>query len=107
VRFSSSSVDRDEPTHINTRPTAQWAAWFAERRFFPPHRRRPVLPSALGHAFPVRGAHPPHADAPPRVAVRLGHYRAHGEAASAPQVAPSDQHPQDQLESGVSGTVAR
>lgn len=34
VLFSSSPVDHDEPTHINTRPTAQWAAWFAERGFF-------------------------------------------------------------------------
>lgn len=34
VLFSSSPGDHDEPTHINTRPTAQWAAWFAERQFF-------------------------------------------------------------------------
>ncbi len=34
VLFSSSPADHDEPTHINTRPTAQWAAWFAERGFF-------------------------------------------------------------------------
>lgn len=34
VLFSSSPGDHDEPTHINTRPTAQWAAWFAERGFF-------------------------------------------------------------------------
>lgn len=34
VLFSSSPVDHDEATHINTRPTAQWAAWFAERGFF-------------------------------------------------------------------------
>ncbi|GAA1922897.1 class I SAM-dependent methyltransferase [Nocardioides hwasunensis] len=34
VLFSSSPVDHDEATHVNTRPTAQWAAWFAERGFF-------------------------------------------------------------------------
>jgi trans-aconitate methyltransferase len=34
VLFSSSPTDHDEPTHVNTRPTAQWAAWFAERGFF-------------------------------------------------------------------------
>jgi SAM-dependent methyltransferase len=34
VLFSSSPGDHDEPTHVNTRPTAQWAAWFAERGFF-------------------------------------------------------------------------
>ena len=34
VLFSSSPADHDEPTHVNTRPTAQWAAWFAERGFF-------------------------------------------------------------------------
>jgi SAM-dependent methyltransferase len=34
VLFSSSPGDHDEPTHINTRPTAQWVAWFAERGFF-------------------------------------------------------------------------
>ena len=34
VLFSSSPADHDEPTHINTRSTAQWAAWFAERGFF-------------------------------------------------------------------------
>lgn len=34
VLFSSSPGDHDEPTHINTRSTAQWAAWFAERGFF-------------------------------------------------------------------------
>ena len=34
VLFSSSPADHDEPTHLNTRPTAQWAAWFAERGFF-------------------------------------------------------------------------
>ena len=39
VLFSSSPADHDEPTHVNTRPTAQWAAWFAERGF---HRRTDV-----------------------------------------------------------------
>lgn len=34
VLFSSSPGDHDEATHINTRSTAQWAAWFAERGFF-------------------------------------------------------------------------
>lgn len=34
VLISSSPGDHDEPTHINTRPTAQWATWFAERGFF-------------------------------------------------------------------------
>lgn len=34
VLFSSSPADHDEPTHINTKPTATWAAWFAERGFF-------------------------------------------------------------------------
>ena len=34
VLFSSSPGDHDEPTHINTRPTEQWVAWFAERGFF-------------------------------------------------------------------------
>ena len=34
VLFSSSPGDHDEATHINTRPTAQWAAWFAERGFY-------------------------------------------------------------------------
>ena len=34
VLFSSSPADHDEPTHVNTRPTEQWAAWFAERGFF-------------------------------------------------------------------------
>ncbi len=34
VLFSSSPGDHDGPTHVNTRPTAQWAAWFAERGFF-------------------------------------------------------------------------
>ena len=32
--FSSSPVDHDEPTHINTNPPEAWAAWFAERGFF-------------------------------------------------------------------------
>lgn len=34
ILFSSSPGDHDEPTHINTHPTEQWAAWFAERGFF-------------------------------------------------------------------------
>ena len=34
VLFSSSPVDHDEPTHINTQPPRAWAAWFAERGFF-------------------------------------------------------------------------
>lgn len=34
VLFSSSPADHDEPTHVNTKPTAVWAAWFAERGFF-------------------------------------------------------------------------
>lgn len=34
VLFSSSPGDHHEPTHVNTHPTAQWAAWFAERGFF-------------------------------------------------------------------------
>lgn len=34
VLFSSSPEDHDEPTHINTNPGEQWAAWFAERGFF-------------------------------------------------------------------------
>jgi ribosomal protein L11 methylase PrmA len=34
VVFSSSPADHDEATHVNTRPTAQWAASFAERGFF-------------------------------------------------------------------------
>ena len=34
VLFSSSPGDFDEPTHVNTHPTAAWAAWFAERGFF-------------------------------------------------------------------------
>jgi hypothetical protein len=39
VLFSSSPGDHDEPTHVNTKPTAVWAAWFAERGF---HRRTDV-----------------------------------------------------------------
>lgn len=39
VLFSSSPGDHDEPTHVNTKPTATWAAWFAERGF---HRRTDV-----------------------------------------------------------------
>lgn len=34
ILFSSSPGDHDEPTHINTRPTDQWVAWFSERGFF-------------------------------------------------------------------------
>lgn len=34
VLFSSSPDDHAEPTHVNTRPTATWMAWFAERGFF-------------------------------------------------------------------------
>ena len=34
VLFSSSPADFDDPTHINVRPTADWAAAFAERGFF-------------------------------------------------------------------------
>lgn len=34
VLFSSSPADHDEPTHVNTKPTAAWAAWFAERGFY-------------------------------------------------------------------------
>ena len=34
VLFSSSPSDHREPTHINTKPTAEWAAAFAERGFF-------------------------------------------------------------------------
>lgn len=34
VLFSSNPDDHAEPTHINSRPTATWAAWFAERGFF-------------------------------------------------------------------------
>jgi SAM-dependent methyltransferase len=34
ILFSSSPGDFDEATHINTHPTAQWAAWFAERGYY-------------------------------------------------------------------------
>lgn len=34
ILFSSSPADFDEPTHINTKPTATWVSWFAERGFF-------------------------------------------------------------------------
>jgi SAM-dependent methyltransferase len=34
VLFSSSPDDHDEPTHVNSHPAEQWAAWFAERGFF-------------------------------------------------------------------------
>jgi hypothetical protein len=34
VLFSSSPGDFDEPTHINTHPTALWVQWFAERGLF-------------------------------------------------------------------------
>ncbi len=34
VLFSSSPSDHREPTHINTRPTDQWIASFAERGFY-------------------------------------------------------------------------
>ena len=34
VLFSSSPADFDEPTHVNTKPTPTWVAWFAERGFF-------------------------------------------------------------------------
>lgn len=34
VLFSSSPGDFHEATHINTHPTPQWAAWFAERGFY-------------------------------------------------------------------------
>lgn len=34
ILFSSSPADHDEPTHVNTKPTATWAAWFAERGFY-------------------------------------------------------------------------
>ena len=37
ILFSSTPRDFDEATHINVHPTAQWAAWFAERGFY----RRP------------------------------------------------------------------
>jgi hypothetical protein len=34
ILFSSTPGHFDEATHINVHPTAQWAAWFAERGFF-------------------------------------------------------------------------
>lgn len=34
ILFSSTPGDFDETTHINVHPTAQWAAWFAERGFY-------------------------------------------------------------------------
>ena len=34
ILFSSTPSDFDESTHVNVNPTAQWAAWFAERGFF-------------------------------------------------------------------------
>ena len=34
IVFSSSPEDFDEATHVNTHPTAHWAAWFAERGFY-------------------------------------------------------------------------
>jgi SAM-dependent methyltransferase len=34
ILFSSSPADFHESTHVNTNPTAQWAAWFAERGFY-------------------------------------------------------------------------
>jgi SAM-dependent methyltransferase len=34
ILFSSSPSDHREPTHINTRPTEQWVASFAERGFY-------------------------------------------------------------------------
>lgn len=39
VLFSSSPADHAEPTPVSTKPTAAWAAWFAERGF---HRRTDV-----------------------------------------------------------------
>jgi SAM-dependent methyltransferase len=39
ILFSSSPADHDEPTHVNTKPTAVWATWLAERGF---HRRTDV-----------------------------------------------------------------
>lgn len=39
VLFSSNPAAHGEPTHVNTKPTAAWAAWFAERGF---HRRADV-----------------------------------------------------------------
>lgn len=34
ILFSSTPADFAETTHVNVRPTAQWAAWFAERGFY-------------------------------------------------------------------------
>lgn len=34
ILFSSTPADFDESTHVNVHPTAQWAAWFAERGFY-------------------------------------------------------------------------
>lgn len=34
VVFSSTPADFAEPTHVNVRPTASWASWFAERGFY-------------------------------------------------------------------------
>jgi 2-polyprenyl-3-methyl-5-hydroxy-6-metoxy-1,4-benzoquinol methylase len=34
ILFSSTPGDFDEATHVNVHPTAQWAAWFAERGFY-------------------------------------------------------------------------
>lgn len=34
ILFSSTPSDFGEATHVNVHPTAQWAAWFAERGFF-------------------------------------------------------------------------
>ncbi|HSV38878.1 MAG TPA: class I SAM-dependent methyltransferase, partial [Nocardioidaceae bacterium] len=34
VLFSSCPTEFEEPTHINSHPTSQWAAWFAERGFY-------------------------------------------------------------------------
>ncbi len=70
--FSSSPGDHDEPTHVNTRPTAQWAAWFAERGFF---RRTDVDLSFLSPwavLFERGELDAPHADPALRAAVRPG-----------------------------------
>lgn len=34
ILFSSTPADFHESTHVNVQPTAQWAAWFAERGFY-------------------------------------------------------------------------
>jgi hypothetical protein len=34
ILFSSSPGDFDEPTHVNTKSTPTWVAWFAERGFY-------------------------------------------------------------------------